>query len=512
MNDLWNTLMQHALLGTGRQPFMLTAMTDPVVQMVGLSAENDEQKLLSLIAVTETARRAGRLPVGTPVKAQPALPETLPPLSETGAALLRRLLSDCPILLPEFYERCRKAKRRIPEHLLVDVLTHAEANKPLRSLLFSVLGVRGHWLASQNPEWQFASSNSEADVTEQIESDAALVWQNGSKEQRLAGFRTFRSVQPEAARALAEASWSQETPDIRVEVLKAFQKGLSRGDEPFLEKCLDDRRKEVRTAAQELLIQLSDSAYTLRFLERAVACFKIQKQPRSLLGKLTGASEKYSLEIELPSVCDKAMERDGIDAKVPSGQAVGERGWWFRQIMGRVVPDRLAEKLEISPDAFEKAAREHSEWGKEMVLAWTQAAKSCRDPDLAFRLYQQAADASLLGILRPDQRERLLIDAIASAKSSELREVVAQAAASGAQFSDAVAQALLDYLRRAIAADTGNSSSPWMIPWDVLALAIPPACCKAAVAGWPEKEAWQKHLEKFLHIVQLRISIDQTIT
>ena len=511
MNDLWNTLMQHALLGTARQPFKPTATTDPVVQMVGRSADTDEQKLLSLIAVVETARRAGRLAVGTPCQSQLAMNETLPPVSEAGVALLRRLLSDCPILLPEFYEHCRNANRRIPEHVLVDVLTHAETNKAVRSLLFSVLGMRGHWLASQNPEWQFASANSEAEVTEQMGPDASLVWQNGSKEQRLAAFRTFRSCQPEAARALAEASWSQESPEIRAEVLKAFQNGLSRGDEPFLEKCLDDRRKEVRIAAQELLIQLSDAAYTLRFLERALACIKIQKQPRSLLGKLTGAAEKCTLEIELPSVCDKAMERDGIDAKVPSGQAVGERGWWFRQIMGRVVPRRLAEKLDLSPDVFEKAARDHSEWGKEIVLAWSHAAKSCRDPDLAFRLYLQAPDASLLGIMRPDQRERLLIDSITSAKKADVREVVAQAVESGTQLSAAVAEALLDYLRRVIASDTG-SFSPWLIPWETLALAIPQECCKAAVAGWPEKESWQKHLEKFLHIIQLRISIDQTIT
>jgi Family of unknown function (DUF5691) len=512
MNDLWTALTQHALLGTGRQSFVSTAANDPVVQMVGLSTENEEQKLLSLIAVAAIARRAGRLAAGTPGQMQRAKDETLPPVSETGAPLLRRLVADCPILLPEFYARCQHVNRRIPEQLLVDVLTHAEANPPVRSILFTVLGARGHWLAAQNPAWHFATSHVEAASPEQSEPAMAIVWHTGSKEERLAAFRAYRMSQPEAARGLAEASWAQEPTDIRVEVLKAFQSGLSLNDEPFLEKALDDRRKEVRGASQALLAQLPDSAYSQRFLERAVACFKVQKQPRSFLGKLTGASEKCVLEIELPSACDKAMERDGIDAKVPAGQKVGERGWWLRQVLGKVLPHRLAEKLELSVEAFEKAAREHPEWGQEIVLAWAQAAKSCRDPELALRLYRETADASLLGIMRPEQREQLLIDSIAAAKPSDVREVVAEAAGMGAQLSDAVAQALLDYLRRTIASDTGASSYPWMLPWEMLALAIPPEACRDAVTGWPEKDAWQKHLDKFLQILHLRISIYQTLT
>lgn len=519
MSELWDPLIQASLLGTGRKPYAAPVnAADPVAQLCGrLAAGDNEACLLSAIAIAATARRAGRSAEPS-VKIPPAaLPDALPPLEARAATLLQRVLKDCPALLPEFYDLCQRAGKRIPDCLLVDVLVQAESNRAIRSPLFPILGNRGQWLANLNPDWKFSGASPEATATGTLAvPDAAAIWQTGVGEQRLAAFRGFRQRQPEAARLLAESTWAQDDADTRSEVVKSFQDGLSIADEPFLESCLSDRRKEVRSAAQALLVQLPDSALAKRMLERAAGYLKIQKKPRGLLGKLAGAAETCILEIELPAECDKAMERDGVAAKVPAGMKTGERGWWLRQVLGCITPAALADRLEVTVDQLEQAVRDHAEWSKEIIAAWIEAARRCRDADAAFRLYRQhpAQAQTLLAVLRPDQQEIILAEAIAAAKPGEVREIVVQAVAAGSQLSPAIAIALLDYLRRVVAEDTSNQHYPWTLPWEQLALALPPELCARALSGWPSTggwEHWQKHVEKFFQIVQLRADIRQAL-
>lgn len=517
MSSLWEELVQTALLGTGRKPSAVISETDPASRLCAKLAEpENEQRLLSAIAIAATVRRAG-FPGEALRPAMPeAAPDSLAPLGVRGSALLQRILKDCPSILPEFYTLCRATGRRIPEALLVETLLQAESSRGIRTLLFPVLGSRGQWLASLNPAWNFAAALPEA-AGGTSDSETTAVWETGGGEQRLAAFRDFRRRHPGKARALAESTWDQEAAETRCDIVKALQEGLGDEDEAFLERGLDDRRKEVRNAAQALLVQLPGSALAGRMLERAVACLKLQRKPRGLLGKLVGSAESCTLEIELPAACDKAMERDGIAAKVPAGLKIGERGWWLRQILACISPARLAARLGTSLEQLEEAVREQAEWSKEIQEAWLEAARRCRDADTAFRLYRQhpGQAQSLLAVLRPEQREAILAEAITAAKASQVRDIVAQVIAAGPSLSLPVALALLDYLRRTVAEDAKGQLFPWLIPWESLALALPPGACAGALARWPADggwDHWQKHLEKFFETVQLRTDIHQTLT
>ena len=98
---------------------------------------------------------------------------------------------------------------------------------------------------------------------------------------------------------------------------------MSLDDETFLEAALDDRRKEVRGAAADLLARLPESALRRRALERALPLLKFKSN------KL----RRKTIEVTLPEACDKAMQRDGVEPK-PGFRGVGEKAWWLQQMLG----------------------------------------------------------------------------------------------------------------------------------------------------------------------------------
>src|SRR5262249_35073360 len=112
---------------------------------------------------------------------------------------------------------------------------------------------RAAWRAAQRREWgSLAVSAAEAPA------DDVTGWELGSIGRRVGILAALRRRDPAAAREMLAKAWPTETPDDRAALLGALATGLSTGDEPLLETALDDRRKEVRVAAVELLALLPD--------------------------------------------------------------------------------------------------------------------------------------------------------------------------------------------------------------------------------------------------------------
>jgi hypothetical protein len=160
--------------------------------------------------------------------------------------------------------------------------------------------------------------------------------------------------------------------------------GMSMDDEPFLESALDDRRREVRQAAANLLTRLPGSRMSQRMAERARACVAVA-------GNV--------ITVEAPKTCDKAMERDGIRPKPPRG--IGERAWWLQQVLARAPlatwgrpPARLLE-MRI-PD-----------WDAEVKAAWVRAAVLQKDPEWARAMFGWDPIADLLESLPPEEQQEL---------------------------------------------------------------------------------------------------------
>ena len=192
--------------------------------------------------------------------------DSTPPCSPRAADLLKRVLRDHgDELLAEWCDAAAEAHRRVPEALLarfLDAVTKTK-DEAVRGPGMQVAGVRGRWLAGQNPRWSVGGADAAADPAE--------TWQSGMQEERLLVLKKLRSSDPARARELVSSTWNDEPPEMRDLVVETYAIGLSMADEPFLEDALDDKRKAVRTGAAALLSRLPASRLGQRMAERAAA-------------------------------------------------------------------------------------------------------------------------------------------------------------------------------------------------------------------------------------------------
>lgn len=150
--------------------------------------------------------------------------------------------------------------QRLPVGVLPALLREAETRQELRTDLWPVLGARGRWLVGRNPHWDF-----EEWFIPDLEDMA--VWETGSLAQRVAWLRAVRAAEPERARRLVDEAPAGDAT-TRAALLGVLREGLSMADEPVLEVALDDRAKDVRALARNLLAALPDSAFVARMRAR----------------------------------------------------------------------------------------------------------------------------------------------------------------------------------------------------------------------------------------------------
>lgn len=284
--------------------------------------------------------------------------------------------------------------RRVPGDLLPALLEVGRRHRILRSLIAAVGGPRAEWLAAQRPDWGYL-------VTATIDgpADDGSAWELGSIGRRVGFLTALRRRDPDAARDLLRTAWPAETPDDRAALLGALATGLSGADEVVLETALDDRRKEVRAAAVELLALLPDSGYARRMAERSTACV------RAAGGRIM---------VVPPAACDKAMRRDGITPRPPVG--VGERAWWLEELLTRT-PLRVWGE----PDEFLRLPVT-DEWAAVLRRGLARAAAGQRDARWATALTGQLTEEVAAGG-RPD--DRLLLEALYDALPSDALSAIA---------------------------------------------------------------------------------------
>ncbi|MGP3913054.1 DUF5691 domain-containing protein [Nonomuraea sp. 10N515B] len=355
----WEELASAALVGTDRRPYHGVLLEDA--------------------AVVVTRRRAGRglRRPGEAAPPEPAPGEERPAIARRAAERLVRIMSgEHERLLPEWLAAAAGTGRRVPAYALPELLERGRRDRSIRVHLGVLAGQRGRWLAGHNPAWAYL-----------LEEPTGETWELGGSADRRAHLRALRAADPAQARRLLESTWERETPDDRAEFADVLADGLSMDDEPFLESMLDDRRREVRQAAANLLAGLPGSRLSQRMAERVRACVAIA-------GNV--------ITIEAPRECDKAMERDGVRPKPPRG--IGERAWWLQQIIARAPlavwghpPARLL-RMRI-PD-----------WDADVKAAWVRAAVLQKDPEWARAMFGWDPIADLLESLPPDEQQELAAD------------------------------------------------------------------------------------------------------
>ncbi|MFD6150939.1 DUF5691 domain-containing protein [Streptomyces sp. NPDC060243] len=363
----WEDLVTTALLGTDRRPF------------TGADGAHGPGALLDEAALRTVRRRAGLLPAAAAPLPAAVAAEARPPLPEAARRRLGQLLGargdqrgsapDLTELLPQWLERANAHGYAPPPEHLPALLDAARGRTDLRPAVLAFAGVRGRWLAEQNREWSFVRRTIVAppahEAATSAPEDDERLWDEGLFAERVALLARVRESEPERARALLGPTWAKERAEDRLLFLDCLRPGLSEADEPFLEAALDDRSRNVRALAAELLSSLTGSALAARMAERARACVGPD-------GAEATAAEAGAIAVEAPRACDAALEHDGVVAKPPAGR--GERAWWFGQVVE-------AAPLAVWPEHFGGAspaqlvARPVAEgWREELHAAWCRAA------------------------------------------------------------------------------------------------------------------------------------------
>ena len=353
-----DALQLHQLfkIGSARAGNALANLGEPLDALLPADAGAIEARLWLAMGALDLWQRSGFQPaLSEDEVVQPAPAERLRPCPARAEALFAQLLRGAhPAgLLSEWLQLLHAHGAHLPARFLPNMLETAARQPRLRALAAPVLGERGHWLARRQAQWEWA-------VVQNGPVQRALLWDTGSIEQRGAALREWRADDPGAARQALMDAWKAEPPEHRAALLPALAVRLGLEDEAWLESTLDDRRKEVRAAAQRLLARLPGSQLSQRMLARLQPLLQLER-------RLLRAPR---LQLALPAECDAAMRRDGIGANPWPG--LGEKAGWVVDMLSAVGPRAWCEYFARTPRELLVLAQD-SEFAAVLIHGWGQA-------------------------------------------------------------------------------------------------------------------------------------------
>ena len=349
---MWQNIVKTALLGTQRSK--LSESDKMALQGFGVKTEKEPARVILQSAALigqmqrvgkELPDREGGLPVASPE-------ETLESCSEKAAYNLTLMLSneEFSSALPEFLRHLENAQKIIPPEALPQVLNECINDDKLWKAIRNAVGERGKWLALQHPQWKNLF------IKPKFEN-----WETGIKVERLALLEYLRKHNPEKATALIASTWKEDSFRDRQYFLDTLHVNLSEKDEVFLESCLDDKRKEIRTIAALLLSKIENSALINRLFAEALTFLEVK----------TRLLKKRKMVVTIPEDFEKKWKRDGIQETSNQFQ-VGQKANWLGQIIQKIPPSKWETHFNLSPsetlDVFIR-----SEWSELLLQALINA-------------------------------------------------------------------------------------------------------------------------------------------
>jgi uncharacterized protein DUF5691 len=441
--SLWPELHATVLIGTARKPWHPVEPAEPLSRLVP-SVGGAESDVLLAAGSLALARRAG-VPVRSNVdEATPAPDEDRPGAPAAAARRLRSLMRGTTDteLLTVWLRLAADRNLVAPADQLPAMFELARIQHQIRPLVVAVAGARGGWLAAQRPEWRYVLDGQARRIAEPDE----RLWQEGTIAQRSAYLIALRDQDPSAGRDRLSEVWSTEPPAERAAFLATLAHGLSLDDEELCESALSDRRKEVRTAAIELLGKMPGSAYQGRMAARVRSCV-------SMSGR--------RLSVRPPTDCDAPMKRDGIEVKPPPG--TGERAWWLEQLIAAAPLDIWSEVA--SAPARVLAVGVEPGWSGTLRRGWARAAVRSGDAGWAAaliasgfgsgtgaELHDTVLAAALYDHLPADSLVAAAIGLVADGAEPDLTQLGRVLDACPTPWPVNLANVMLGYLHRAIRA------------------------------------------------------------
>ncbi|MFZ2175549.1 MAG: DUF5691 domain-containing protein, partial [Rhodococcus sp. (in: high G+C Gram-positive bacteria)] len=313
------------------------------------SLSGDPAGTLLGAAALENAYLAGGATPSAQVLPAPAEDDPRLQLPPAAASHLMQLLATKSWTLTEWFTVAAEHGYRAPDHLVADLMAVARVNDTHRENILRLVGPRGQWLAACNPEWSTLSRQADHDDS---------VWRHGSHQERLQWLTRMRTVDPAAALSALRHTWDSERGEHRAAFIALLATGLGNEDADLLEHALDDRRKEVRQSAVQLLRQLPSSAFAARMAARARAWVRVEKKPL-----------RTRLVVNMPGSLDDSARRDGIEDIHFKNKGI--RRWWLRMVV-TAAPLSVWESM-IGSAARALEIRIEDQWREVMMEAWTNA-------------------------------------------------------------------------------------------------------------------------------------------
>jgi hypothetical protein len=302
-------LLEAAILGLERHP-----LPPDVVKSEGA---DDTSALLRALA-RQYLLEKGASPL-IDHKLTPPLPDhgiQHSPGVEASALLCRIMKAPQEVLLDEYLNLLAEQLLHIPAEALPEILDKALTDRDFAQKIKPLLGSRGEWLAAQVPKW--AQLFSKTDPQQ---------WPTASFAERIHILQHLRRENPAAAIPLLLATWHTESWQERQAFIQELKTGLSIQDEHFLEHCLDDKRKEIRKIAAQLLAGIPESSITRQ----------LQQYARSWI--------QAGKAIVLPDTIPADALRNGLE------YAGGNKASLVRYLFGQIDPVFWQTELSLSPEA-----------------------------------------------------------------------------------------------------------------------------------------------------------------
>jgi hypothetical protein len=242
---------------------------------------------------------------------------------------------------------------------------------------------------------------------------------------------------------------------------------------------------------------------------RSLLIVTAAKQPR-LFGLLQGRGVQIS--VTLPPAWHETMARDGLEEKPPRGQKLGEKAWWFRQMLGVVPPSFWSRHLNVQARTLVDGASE-SEWKDLLHDGWAAATLAHPDTGWAEALLAVVPRRSdLLLLLSPEHREAIVLQTLQGTRGPlpGNHPAIDLWPACQHPWSAQMTRACLEKVRQRIPAGSSQSLANYQLHAVLRQAArhVPPALLKEAASGWPTEAKdwgqWQSTVDQFLAVVQFR--------